>query len=791
MNCTEILPLLKGVKRSGAGWMAICPAHEDRKASLSINKGDDGRILMHCHAGCSNDAIVDKMGLSLRDLMPTSGNGNPADNGKSIIVATYDYRDEQGKLLYQICRMQPKTFRQRKPRQDGGWEWSTKGVRKLPYHLPELQVADPRDIVYITEGEKDVENLVKLGFVATCNSGGAGKWRPEFNEYLRGRRVVVLPDKDTPGRKHAQQIASNLQGIAAEIKVVELPGTGKDVSDWLDACGTAEELQRIVEATTTTRPPAKMAHASPQWRPFPITVLPEPIRTFVRQASVTIGVDPSYVVTALLPALAAAIGNSRLIMLKRGWVEPAVLWGVLVGDSGTMKSPSIDVATRYVQQRQAKAIAVHQRAMEQYDRDLEQRKGGSDRWKLSGKRNGEPLPEEIVKPKCERFSCSDVTVEGLSVLLEDAPRGLLLIRDELAGWIGGFDQYKGGKGSDTAHWLTIHGARDLIVDRKGTDRPTVFARRAAVSIVGGIQPGTLRRVLGQKHFENGLAARLLMAMPSRQSKQWTESEISDALDQEIGRLFDRLYLIEPRQNANDQPEPAVMVLSSSGKAAWVEFYNQHAEWQANATEEQAAVLSKLEGAAARLALILHCVRQAAGDRTVSDQVDDQDIAAGVAIARWYANEADRVYHVLKETDNDRLRRQAIELISRRGGRITANDLRRRSRHFETSDDAERFLDEFAEAGVGTWEPIGTTKDGGRPSREFVLSDSVSVSVSVSVTQEILEDRRVSDTGSGEEEEGEWSESDWSNESADKTPVSLTHSTPEGNWVWDTETTSKK
>ena len=248
----------------------------------------------------------------------------------------------------------------------------------------------------------------------------------------------------------------------------------------------------------------------------------------------------------------------------------------------------------------------------------------------------------------------------------------------------------------------MHGARDLLVDRKSADRRTTIVRRAAVSIVGGIQPETLRRTLGQKHFENGLAARLLLAMPPRQAKHWTETEIDDLLDQKIGRLFARLNEIEPGRDDNNRPKPVVLGLSAAGKKAWVEFYDQHAQRQADASGEQAAALSKAEGAAARLALVLHCVREAAGDKTVSSSIDDQDIGSGVALALWYADEAERVYHVLQEDDDGRLRRQVVELVSRLGGRISqtisaggAALCRQRRRRA-----APRRV---GQGGVGTWE----------------------------------------------------------------------------------------
>ena len=235
---------------------------------------------------------------------------------------------------------------------------------------------------------------------------------------LKGRRVVGLPDKDAPGRKHDQQIAAGLQGIAAEIKVVELPGEGKDVSDWLDAGGTVGGVAPARRGGSDEQVVDQDQDSGSAMETISVKVLPEPIRTFVRRGSAALGVDPSYLATALLATLAGTIGNNRVILLKRGWTEPSVLWCVLVGDSGTLKSPAIDAATKHVRQRQAEAIEVYRKAMETYETDYEQYKADLAAWRHGGKKAGKPPPEEIVKPTCERFTCSDVTVEGLAVLLE-------------------------------------------------------------------------------------------------------------------------------------------------------------------------------------------------------------------------------------------------------------------------------------------------------------------------------------------------------------------------------------
>lgn len=161
------------------------------------------------------------------------------------IVATYDYRDEAGELLLQVVRMEPKTFRQRRPDGDG-WIWSAKDVRVVPYRLPEL-LAAPDAIVYLVEGEKDADRLASLGLVATTNVGGAGKWKLAHSEFLRGRRVVILPDNDEAGRDHAKRANKSLRDVAAEVRIVALPDLPEkgDVSDWLDAGGSVQELVRM------------------------------------------------------------------------------------------------------------------------------------------------------------------------------------------------------------------------------------------------------------------------------------------------------------------------------------------------------------------------------------------------------------------------------------------------------------------------------------------------------------------------------------------------------------------
>ncbi len=233
-----ILERLRGVQRAGKGWLAFCPAHNDQhKRSLSVGLGEDGRTLLKCHAaGCAVEQIVAAVNMSLADLAPPTGNGHRPERRRE--VATYDYCDERGKLLYQVVRYEPKDFRCRRPDGNGGSSWNLDGVRLVPYRLPELAEA-PR--VFSAEGEQDVDTLVSLGLVATCNHGGAGKWREEHTRALVAAavsEVVVLRDNDAAGASHQAGVAQSCAaGGLALVKVLDLPDLPAkgDVSDYVDA----------------------------------------------------------------------------------------------------------------------------------------------------------------------------------------------------------------------------------------------------------------------------------------------------------------------------------------------------------------------------------------------------------------------------------------------------------------------------------------------------------------------------------------------------------------------------
>lgn len=264
---SRILAKLARVKPAGRGqWMARCPTHDDATASLSVAEGKDRRVLMSCKAGCDTRAVVVALGLTMADLFvpsdrPSVGSSAPLARSTDTLVKSYDYTDADGVLLFQVCRQREpsgkKTFRQRRPDGRGDWVWSLGDVEPVLYRLPDvLSAVESGRPVYVVEGEKDADALAELGYAATTNPMGAGKWRESMSGAFRGGEVVILPDNDEPGRSHGEQVAASLTAAGASVRVValpDLPAKG-DVSDWLDGGGSVETLEGLIGQTRIWSP---------------------------------------------------------------------------------------------------------------------------------------------------------------------------------------------------------------------------------------------------------------------------------------------------------------------------------------------------------------------------------------------------------------------------------------------------------------------------------------------------------------------------------------------------------
>ena len=253
----RVLAAFKRVKTDGPSkWKAECPTHADDTQSLGVARGRDGRIVMTCRAGCDTKAVLAAVGLSMADLF-APGSAQPAvqqttTTRTTSLQKTYDYTDADGKLLFQSCRLHDsatgkKTFLQRRRLPDGKWDWSLGGTTPVLYRLPEVLAAvESGRPVYIVEGEKDADNLAALGFTATTNPMGAGKWRESMSPVFTGADVVILPDNDEPGRESAERLRARAN--AARLRCDVLTPTA-DGDDWADVWAAAGADLAVMKET--------------------------------------------------------------------------------------------------------------------------------------------------------------------------------------------------------------------------------------------------------------------------------------------------------------------------------------------------------------------------------------------------------------------------------------------------------------------------------------------------------------------------------------------------------------
>jgi RecA-family ATPase len=291
------------------------PGHSTDDNSVSVKLTADGEDIIVNTFSPADDRLAvlnwarEKIGIQLKrnsngradvDLakMMQEAIASQTRESKFTITDTYPYQDRDGTLLYEVLRLEPKSFRQRQPDGRGGWIWKL-GDRRVPYRWPEL-IKYPDATVIVTEGEKDADNVAALDLCASTVA--SGKWTDDCINALAGRHCWILQDIDPNGAGEAKALnaAKLLQPVAASVKIVKLPGlTGerhsKDVSDWLDVGHTKAELEDVCCATpdwepnstaetqtTETQPPTEPAGALKSGEPILSTPPKSPPLCFVK-----------------------------------------------------------------------------------------------------------------------------------------------------------------------------------------------------------------------------------------------------------------------------------------------------------------------------------------------------------------------------------------------------------------------------------------------------------------------------------------------------------------------------
>jgi hypothetical protein len=429
---------------------------------------------------------------------------------------------------------------------------------------------------------------------------------------------------------------------------------------------------------------------------FPTSALPKPVTRLVEESAAAIGCPPDAIGLSALIALGSAIGNSRVIQPKRGWTESAAIYGAVIADSGEKKTAAIAATTDVVQNLENTLNRKHDKGLEEFSR--EEREYEVERKEAA--KQGLAAPPPPHRPTAERVHVNDTTLEALIPILKENPRGVMLERDELVGWVKAMDQYKaGGKGAERQYWLSAWSNRPVSVDRKGQSGPTSVLR-PFVSVVGSIQPSVLPELAENR--EDGMLERFLFAYPETLNAMWTEDEVSDAAKAAYQDLYERLRDLGMEADELGDPIEKPVTFSTEAKQLYVATYNNHRLEMSlpGFPSYLRSPFSKLEAYFLRITLILAACRFTLDG--LAERVEAGDVLRALALTDYFKEQARRVFGALGGQDpRNRLMEDCARFVSERGGswKGTATELHDQLKSNYKPDrpnELSKFLKEAAE-----------------------------------------------------------------------------------------------
>jgi Protein of unknown function (DUF3987)/VirE N-terminal domain len=583
----------------------------------------------------------------------------------------------------------------------------------LSYDPELIYKAEAREIEPLPEKPRPINNgavdLSERQRIAT-ELLGAVDWESETSGFVvcPGKHLHTSADNDRDCMIELDNIPTvhcfhnSCRGILEGVNHALRSRIGKAeyISASTEFPGLRGETPNCVDVDAVELPPAPAPYVPP-----PLTLLPVKLEDYVQAAGEALNVDASFILLPLLSALGSAIGNARSILLKRGFIQPPVIWTGIVGRSGARKSPALEAGCFAAMEHERELVLQNKAEAAAYDEALA-------KWEAANRKERGVKPEP--KPALTSLM-DDLTLATLADAIQRNPRGVLVRKDELSHWFASFDQYTNAKGADVSRWLSLHTGAFFGLDRR-TDERSYRIFQPRVSITGGIQPKVLARALTDDFFERGLPARFLFAAPPMRQDKWSEAVIPDDLRESALALFQELRLLQPELGDNDQPRASLLRLDADAKAAFVKYYNECGASAVECDENEEAAWNKLSGYAARLALIGQLASNP-NARTVTGEV----MAAACDLARWFGSEAVRIYASMAETREQREQRKLIEFVESRGDTASVREIMQGYWPLKNQrEKTEQQLAALERTGMGKWEPVGTTAKGGRPTRKFQL-----------------------------------------------------------------------
>jgi len=554
LTIDRVLPKLNGVTKSGAGYKALCPAHDDHNPSLSVTSATDGGVLLKCHAGCTYPNIIAALGNNL--LRDTSHH-----NGKlGQEISRYHYP----KVNADKIRYYPKNFR---------WSKKLNGLDPGLYREENIHTSTA---IYVVEGEKDVDTLISMGLVAVCSPHGAGqdKWLWEYSQALSGKHVFIIPDNDEIGYQFAEAIQDGVGMCAASVQILDLrsvyPPLAEhgDIGDIFNAVGAFETLEVIEKAKEMPPPRAatkgQTALGSQQENPiifnelcqfpedddlpdFPLEALPLSVREFVSDTAHSVQADIGLTAASVISITEICMQGRYPIAITPDWIEQPCLFIVPIADVSGGKTPVMKCALKpLIRFEELKNDDLDTRTSEydsteivledcikQVRNELSKAKG-EQREKLTDElKELRDRQRQTEKPERYRLFGSNVTAEKLATLYEKCNGVWALVDDEGGGIFDNIGAYKDQGELDC--YLKGFSGGALRVDRMGRD--SVVSNGAILNILAPSQPVVMQKILTNELLVlRGLPARFLVVKCPRVDREPLGSMANMAIAEAYHRL---------------------------------------------------------------------------------------------------------------------------------------------------------------------------------------------------------------------------------------------------------------
>lgn len=708
----RVLERLERVTKAGRGFIARCPAHDDGRPSLKIDRGDDGRVLLKCYAGCELESILEAIELTAADLFepkPTPRIVRPQPT-RDTVYRIYDYLAADGTLIFQVERKPGKQFLQRRPDGKGGWIYNLKGVDRILYHLPELE-AEPRRWVYKPEGEKDADQLHELGSLATTAAGGAGApWLDSYTDALKGHAgVVILPDNDRPGRDHASKVPAQLHAAGIRVKILALPGLPNkgDVSDWLDAGHTKDDLIRLARAAPDWTPESEpleepaAADAPAPWPaviplddrerpPYPADAWPDGFRAMVAAEAEAKQVPADLPAILAQGVISTALRDKVQVVIAPGWLEQNNTQAHCALESGNRKSGVERDVTRPAREYERRQVLEDAKELSRWESDRRVKDALLRKYEAAAASPPDPstktpaqehlstqdlelkrqaLAEELAldrKPTPTRLFGENVAAEKLAEMLWEQRGAIGVISAEGGFWdiIGG--RYSNGE-PDFEAILKGYTGDAMIIDR--LSRGERHIPRPCMTVAIAPQPSVIVKQASMTGWiSRGGAARQLPAHPKSTVgyRNVRPTPVPAHVSDRWHDLVTALLEWKPPRGIDPDgvPIPAKLGMSPDAHELCIEFV----EWIEPQLRPDAALTgikdwaSKIAGTTARIAAQMHIVEHAFDDDPLATRISRDTIANAIQVARYHIAHAYIYYDLLGQNSDMETAKELWEIL---------------------------------------------------------------------------------------------------------------------------------